>query len=105
MYDTLNTLAGTKWSSTLDLQSGYYQVEIADEGKEKTVCSANGGLWKFKVKPFELCKTPATFQQLMEHVLKGLHWKTCLVDLDGIIVMGRTFNEHLKNVAEDLQLI
>ena len=30
----------------------------------------------------------------MESVLKGLHWKTCLVYLDDIIVMGRIFNEH-----------
>ena len=42
--DTLDTLAGTKWFSTLDLQSGYWQVEIADIDKEKTAFSANGGL-------------------------------------------------------------
>ena len=41
----------------------------------------------------------------MEHVLKGIHWKTCLVYLDDIIVMGRTFDEHLKNLGEVLQRI
>ena len=41
----------------------------------------------------------------MERVLKGLHWKTCLVYLDDIIVMGRTFDKHLKNLGEVLQRI
>lgn len=98
--DTLDTLAGTKWFSTLDLQSGYWQVEIADKDKEKTAFSACGGLWQFKVMPFGLCNAPATFERLMEHVLKGLHWKACLVYLDDIIVMGKTFDEHLKNLED-----
>ena len=55
--------------------------------------------------PFGLCNVPATFERLMERVLKGLHWETCLVYLDHIIVMGRTFDEHLKNLGEVPQRI
>lgn len=36
----------------------------------------------------------------MELVLIGLTWKTCLVYLDDVMVMGRDFEEHLKNVQE-----
>ena len=57
------------------------------------------------VMPFGLGNAPATFERLMERVLIGLHWKTCLVYLDDIIVMGRTFDEHFKNVGEVLQRI
>ena len=88
-----------------NLQSGYWQVEIADKDKEKTAFNANGGLWQFKVMLFGLCNSPATFERLIELVLKGLHWKTCLLYFDDIIVMGRTFNEHLKNFEEVLQRI
>lgn len=42
--DTLDTLAGTKWFSTLDLQSGYWQVELDQESREKTMFSARYGL-------------------------------------------------------------
>ena len=55
--------------------------------------------------PFGLCNASATFEKLMERVLKGLHWKTSLVYLDDIIVMFRTFNEHLKNLGEVLPRI
>ena len=45
--------------------------------------------------PLGLSNAPATFQQLMEQVLAGLPWSTCLVYLDDIIVFSRTMAEHL----------
>ena len=48
--------------------------------------------------PFGLCNTPATFQRLMDLVLAGLQWSSCLVYLDDIIVTGKTFLEHLHHL-------
>ncbi|GFW30211.1 hypothetical protein TNCV_3067631 [Trichonephila clavipes] len=70
--DTLDTLSGHKWFSTLDLKSGYWQVEINPEDREKTAFTSGQGLWQFKVMPFGLCNAPATFERLMETVLKSL---------------------------------
>lgn len=98
--DTLSTLSGSRWFSTLDLKSGYWQVGLHHEDKEKTAFSAGSGLYQFTVMPFGLCNAPATFERLMECVLRGLTWETCLVYLDDVIVFGRTFEEHLKNLRE-----
>ncbi|GBM51210.1 Retrovirus-related Pol polyprotein from transposon 17.6 [Araneus ventricosus] len=50
-----------------------------------------------------LCNAPATFERLMETVLSGLASEACLVYLDDIIIVGRTFEEHLKNICKVFQ--
>lgn len=102
--DTLDTLSGNEWFSTLDLKSGYWQVELHPEDREKTAFTTGGqGLWQFKVMPFGLCNAPATFERLMETVLRGLSPESCLVYLDDIIIVGRDFNEHLRNLKKVLE--
>ncbi|GBM59103.1 Transposon Ty3-G Gag-Pol polyprotein, partial [Araneus ventricosus] len=83
--DTLDALNGSQWFSILDLKGGYWQVEIQPEDKEKTAFTTGQGLWQFKVMPFGLCNAPATFERLMETVLRGLTSEACLVYLDDII--------------------
>ncbi|GFX90120.1 retrovirus-related Pol polyprotein from transposon 17.6 [Trichonephila clavipes] len=100
--DTLDTLSGHKWLSTIDLKSGYWQVEIHPEDREKTAFTSGQGLWQFKVMPFGLCNAPATFERLMETVLKGLTFEACLIYLDDVIIGGRTFEEHLQNIRKVL---
>ncbi|GBN86053.1 Retrovirus-related Pol polyprotein from transposon 297 [Araneus ventricosus] len=101
--DTLDALRGSQWFSTLNLKSGYWQVEIQSEDKEKTAFTTGQGLWQFKVMPFGLCNAPATFERLMETVLRGLASQACLVYLHDIIIVGRTFQEHLNNIRKVFQ--
>ncbi|GBN05574.1 Retrovirus-related Pol polyprotein from transposon 17.6 [Araneus ventricosus] len=99
--DTLDALNGSQWFTTLDLKSGYWQIEIRPEDREKTAFTTGQGLWQFKVMPFKLCNAPATSERLMETVLRGL--SSCLVYLDDIIIVGRTFEEHLNNLRKVFQ--
>ena len=77
--DSLNSLSGQSWFSTLDLASGYWQVRLSEDAKPKTAFATHSGLFQFAVMPFGLCNAPATFERLMSQVMRGLHWKRCLV--------------------------
>ncbi|GBM32235.1 Retrovirus-related Pol polyprotein from transposon 17.6 [Araneus ventricosus] len=103
IVDTLDTLNGSQWFTTLDLKRGYWQVEIRPEDREKTAFTTGQGLWQFKVMPFGLYNAPATFERLMETALHGLSSEVCLMYLDDLIIVGRTFEEHLNNLCKVFQ--
>ncbi|KRX73465.1 Transposon Ty3-G Gag-Pol polyprotein [Trichinella sp. T6] len=100
---TLDALAGAKWFTTLDLASGYWQVEVDKRDREKTAFATPLGLYQLKVMPFGLCNAPGTFQRLMERTLSGLVGKSCLVYLDDIKVFSATEEEHLSRLEEVFQ--
>ncbi len=91
--DTLDALHGSRYFSTLDLYSGYWQVEMDEQDIDKTAFVTRQGLFQFTVMPFGLCNALATFERLMELVLKDLNWKVCLIYLDDIIVYGAGFTQ------------
>jgi hypothetical protein len=81
--------------------SGYYQIPVAKEDRPNTAFSfPGGGLWQFKRTPMGLSNSAPVFERLMEQVLTGLSWKTCLVYLDDIIIFSNSFEKHMKNMRE-----
>ena len=70
------------------------------EDREKTAVCTPDRLFEFNVMPFGLCNAPAMFQRLMDCVLAGLHWQSCLVYLDDVIFLERSFSEHLHNLRD-----
>ena len=97
--DTLHSLAGSKYFSTLDLKSGYWQVELKEEDKPKTAFQVGSlGFFECNRMPFGLCNAPATFQRLMEICMGELNLRDCLIYLDDIIIFSSTFEEHLKRL-------
>lgn len=95
MDATLDALAGTRWFSTLDFSNGYWQVEVAEQDREKTAFTSGRGLYQWRCMPMGLSNSPATFQRMMELVLRGLPWHICMVYLDGILIYSPTLDEHL----------
>ena len=97
IQDSLDYLGEAKFFSSLDLKSGYYQIELNEEDKPKTAFITPDGLYEFNVMPFGLTNAPATFQRCMDVVLSGLKYNS-LVYLDDILVYSFTFEEHLNRL-------
>ena len=101
--DNLDALRGSKLFSTLDLASGYWQVQMDPDDKEKTSFCTKYGLYQFKVMPFGLCNAPGTFERLMETVLRGMQWERAVLYLDDIIIFSSTVQEHMARLEEVFQ--
>jgi hypothetical protein len=103
--ETLECLSGAKFFSKLDLASGFWQIPLAEEDKEKTAFVANNNLYEFNVMPFGLTNAPSTFQRLIDTTLKGLTWQQCLVYIDDVIIFSTTFEQHLMAIEQVLERI
>lgn len=104
--DILDKLGRSQYFTTLDLASGFHQVEIDSEDIEKTAFSTDEGHYEFLRMPFGLKNAPATFQRIMNNVLKGLTDKQCFVYLDDVIIFSTSLTEHiqrLRNVFDRLR--
>ena len=97
--EIIESIGNSRYFSTIDLASGYWQVPIDPRHKAKTAFSTHKGLYEFNVMPFGLTNGPATFQRLMDRVLNRLTWHQCLVYIDDIIVFSNSFDEHLTRLG------
>ena len=96
--ESLDALGGAKFFSSLDLVSGYWQVEMDPASREKTAFVTHAGLYEYTTMPFGLCNAPGTFQRLMECVLRGLNWQIALIYLDDVLVYSQNFEDHLHHL-------
>lgn len=100
--EALDCLSGSKWFSVLDLRSGYYQIEMREEDKEKTAFICPLGFYQFERMPQGLTGAPATFQRLMEKAVGDMNMLQVLVYLDDLIVFGKTLEEHEERLVKVL---
>ena len=96
----LDTLAGVVYMSTLDMNSGYWQLLLAVADRCKTAFQMKDVLYKVLRMPYGLYNAPATFQRAIELVFRGMTWREVLTYLDDINVLGRGFEDHLQNLRK-----
>ncbi|KZS10201.1 Uncharacterized protein APZ42_025383 [Daphnia magna] len=100
--DALPKLEEAALFSVVYLQSGYWQVPVAEADKPKTAFVTPDGLYQFRVMPFGLCSAPGTFQRLIAMVLAGLKWTDCRVYMDDVVMFGKDAKEHLERLGKVL---
>jgi hypothetical protein len=103
--EQLEALGNARYFSSLDLGSGFWQIEMNQNDEEKTAFCVPNGLYQFKVMPMGLTNAPLTFQRMMDQILKHLNWKKCLCFFDDILIFSPTFDEHLIALDEVLSTL
>ncbi|KFM73878.1 Retrovirus-related Pol polyprotein from transposon 297, partial [Stegodyphus mimosarum] len=95
----------TKSMTTLDLTSGYFQIAVKPEDVAKTAFITKSGEYAFLRMPFGLSGAPATFQKVMDIVLRPVLGKSTVIYLYDIIVTSETLEEHIKHLEEVFTLL
>ena len=90
MQETMESLVGAQFFSTMDLKSGFWQVKMSKKSRQYTAFTIGSmGIFEFLRMPYGLCNTLATFQQLMQNCLGELNLTYALIYLDDVIVFSR----------------
>jgi hypothetical protein len=98
--DLLHQAKAMPFMSTIDLQSGYWQIMVHPDDQDKTAFISPFGMYRFKRMPFGLRNAPATFQRLMDKFIRSLKAKCVLAYLDDLIIRSPTIEQHLQDLRE-----
>ena len=98
LSEVLSNLGGKKVFSTLDLLSGFWQIELEEESKPLTAFSTPNGHFQFNCMPFGLRNSPITFVRLMNLVFQDMKPGSILTYLDDVIIFSESPGEHLKDL-------
>jgi hypothetical protein len=96
-------LHGSRYFTTLDCQSGFWQVPIREEHRERTGFTVHSGHYEFKRLPFGLSSSPSNFQRLMDIVLRNLIGTHCRIFIDDLIVFSNTAEKHAQRLEDVLR--
>ncbi|KAG0435340.1 Retrovirus-related Pol polyprotein from transposon 17.6 [Dictyocoela muelleri] len=102
--EVLAKLHGSVIYSSIDLNQGYYQIRVSEEDVFKTGLKILNRKFFVLKMPFGLSNAPATFQNAMNKMFKGMD--NVILYLDDILIYSRNKSEHyqqLKKVFEILE--
>ena len=102
----MQRLRSAKYISKIDLLKGFHQIPIEKHSRDKTAFTVPGrGLFQFKRMPFGLTNAPATFQRLLDRIIGPEMEPHAFAYLDDIIIVTKTFEEHLEWLSKVLNKI
>jgi len=100
--DLRDRLHGAKWFTAIDLRNAYEHIRIKEGDEWKTAFRTQEGHFEYLVMPYGLTNAPASFQRMINNVLREYTDKFVVVYLDDILIYSKTYEEHVQQVHKVL---
>ncbi len=101
IQECLDQIGDAKYLSKIDLTQGYYQVRVATKDREKTAFNTREGKFEYLAMPFGLANAPATFQTMMNRILRPfIKERFVIVYLDDILIFSKNAHEHWQHLTK-----
>ena len=99
LEEIFDCLHGARFFTTMDMKSGYHQIEVEESHKERTAFTVGTlGFFEYNKMPFGLTNSPSTYQRIMQDILGDLNMKIYLIYLDDLIIFSDSFEQHLERL-------
>lgn len=96
---TLQNLGNAKFFSTIDLESGFHQINIKKSDREKTAFAINGAKFEFVRMPFGLKNAPSIFQRCVDDIFRPYIGKFAYVYIDDVLIFSNSEEEHIEHIT------
>lgn len=107
LQDLLSSLSESRYFTSLDLRSGFYQIPLSSEGMTRDLTSFRTpwNVWRFTVLPFGFKNAPGIFQRHMQSILGHLiHQNKLVCYLDDILIHSKDLQTHLDTIKEVFEI-
>lgn len=105
LTESLYSSHGSRYYTTLDLLKGYYQCPLEESSKKYTAFSTPHGHFQFRRLSFGLKNSSFAFQKNMQSILEDFCFRNVIVYIDDVLIMSKTFEEHVKLVGKVLHTL
>ena len=98
MDDCIDNIGQAKYVTKFDLLKGFWQIPLTDRAKEISAFVTPDGLYQYKVMPFGMKNSPATFQRLINMIITGLD--NCKAYIDDAIIYSEEWDQQIKTIRD-----
>ena len=98
MDDCIDNIGQAKYVTKFDLLKGFWQIPLTDRAKEISAFVIPDGLFQYKVMPFGMKNSPATFQRFINMIITGLD--NCKAYIDDAIIYSEEWDQQIKTIRD-----
>ena len=101
--DCIDQIGNAKFVSTFDMLKGYWQVPLTQRAREISAFVTPSGLYQYKVMPFGMKNAPATFQRMVNKLVRDIDG--CEGYIDDVVIFSNNWSDHIRQIRRFFQIM